>query len=129
MDADNARRLDGDDLLAAVRQAMSGGPILAAARVERAIRETCPEMIGSWAVGYVAGLVASGEVPETEIVEALEKFRRYRSKHQAIGDPLRDPAAYMAAVLVGTLKRRGIPWKNVGANDQGAWAKGSGGTA
>jgi len=117
MEDDGARRLDGEDLVAAVRQAMAGGPILAAARVERAIRETCPEMIGSWAVGYVSRLVAAREVPETEIEEALEKFRRYRSRHQAIGDPLRDPAAYISAILIGTLRRRGIPWRNVGAND------------
>jgi len=101
------RRMDANDLAAAVRAAMEDGPLLAAARVERAIRAACPEIAQGWAVGYVARLVADGRLPEKEVADALERFRRYRRAGK-----ITNPAAYLAAILRERCARHGQPWRN-----------------
>jgi len=89
----------------AIAAALADGPILAAARVERALRSACPDL-SPWAYGHVAGMVANGTIPEHEIATALGRFRAAAATRTIANKP-----AYLAQVLKRCLAEHGKPWR------------------
>jgi hypothetical protein len=89
----------------AIAEALRDGPLLAAARVDRAIRAACPDL-SPWAYRHVAQLVAAGNLPEHEIAAALARFREAESSRTIANRP-----AYLAAVLKRCLADHGQPWR------------------
>ena len=92
-----------------VERAMKQGPILAAARVERAMLDACPGMARSWAVAYVSRLVATGRLPEAEIGEALEKYRYVLSPEED-----REPASVPGLDPQGAVGTQGVAVEKYG---------------
>jgi len=89
----------------AIAAALADGPILAAARVERALRTACPHLANGWALAHVARLVAAGQLPEHEVAAALAQFR------SSDNSTIRNKPAYLAAILKRHLAQHGQPWR------------------
>jgi len=89
----------------AIAAALADGPLLAAARVDRALRSACPSL-SPWAYGHVARAVAAGEIPEHEIAAALIRFRDAAAHRQ-----IANPPAYLAAILRHCFADHGQPWR------------------
>lgn len=104
----------GESVVDAVRAAFAEGPGMAEGRMYRAIVAACPELAGSWAPGYVAKLVALGEIPVADVRHALEDFvaQCTRAKIGA-APPIRSRAGLASHLLKKALARNGHPWRKL----------------
>lgn len=99
-------------IIDAVRDAVDRGPLMVQQRIHRAILEACPDLAGSWGPGYVARLVAEGEIPAADVAHALDDLRqqRYRAR-QGLAPPIRSESALACHLLKKTLARHGHTWR------------------
>ena len=100
-------------IVPAVRRATQEQEIGVYDRVRDRILDACPEYIESWGLARVATVVASGRVPEIEIVKAIDRYeRRLRLAQEAKLPPITKRTGYLSVVFKQVLGRFGVPWTN-----------------
>ena len=105
-DRGGCRRFSDADSTGAFRKTLEAGPAVVAARVRRTILAACPELgPDNWLLTHLGTLVFSGQLPETEVDQAVAKFRRYGRK-----PGVRDPVAYLVVIFRDCIRRRRLPW-------------------